>query len=340
MGTSRGVLHKHDSYLLAAFDDAGNYGLGECAPLPGLSIDDRPDLEQHLGYVSQQLKHGALLSDLDLKEWPAVRFGLESSLLDLEHGGRRMFYPSAFARGQDSIATNGLIVMADVEDMRQQVSAKVAAGFSCIKLKVGALDFESECRLLFEIRREYPFPEIELRLDANGAFSASSALEKLNALSRFQVHSIEQPVRPGNREALHEICRMSPIPIALDEELIGVSGLSEKRALLEDVLPQFVILKPTLLGGLQAASEWVELARTLGIGYWVTSALESNVGLNVLCQWAAVLSGTLTQGLGTGLLYKHNWPGPVKLEGGRLFFEAGFAEPPKTSLQDFLRSWR
>ncbi|MFQ5639423.1 MAG: o-succinylbenzoate synthase [bacterium] len=321
MGTSRGVLHERDTFIITLSSDPehGQVGLGECAPLPGLSIDARPGFANKLQDVCDELNSGYHPSDLNLIEWPAIRFGLESALLDFERGGVRVLFDSDFTQGRKSIPINGLIVMADVETMLQQAFHKIEAGFDCIKIKVGALDFEAECALLQEIRKRCPAEQIQLRLDANGAFEADTALEKLRRLHEFTIHSIEQPMKAGQTDKMAELCKKSPIPIALDEELIGVRSESVKKELLRAIQPQYIILKPTLVGGLQASEEWISLADNANIGYWITSALESNIGLNAISQWTSTLPVALQQGLGTGRLFVTNFRSPLKVENGRLW---------------------
>ena len=322
MGTSRGVLHQRDTYLLAVGEaDCGALGLGECAPLPGLSPDARPDFERKLQEVCAALHAGEAPAGLDLTTWPAVRFGLEAALLDRQNGGRQRWFETEFTRGRQTLPTNGLVVMGDFDAMLQQAFEKIALGFDCIKIKVGALDFDAECELLAALRKRYPPEQITLRLDANGAFTPESALEKLERLSRFGIHSLEQPIRPGQWDELARLCERSPIAIALDEELIGLTDPAEKRELLRAVRPRYLILKPTLLGGLRAAEAWIALANEHGLGYWVTSALESNVGLNIISQWTSTRPVTTHQGLGTGQLFTANFPAPLRVERGHLTYQ-------------------
>lgn len=321
-GTSRGVLRTKETYFvrLARRDEPAAFGLGECGPLPGLSPDDRPDFEARLARLCRQINQGQPPEALDLAGFPALAFGLETARLDLQGGGRRLLFDTAFSRGQAVLPIHGLIWMDSRQEMLQQARQKVARGFTCLKLKVGALDFQEECALLADIRRAFPAPEVELRLDANGAFQPGAALAHLEALARFDVHFLEQPLKPGQTSALAELCAASPIPIALDEELIGLTARADKEALLAAVRPQHLVLKPTLLGGLAAAREWIDLAEAMGIGWWINSALESNVGLNALCQWTSSLNPAAPQGLGTGRLYANNFPSPIELAPGGLAY--------------------
>ncbi len=331
MGTSRGVLHDHEVYILALIDQRNprRFGLGECSPLPGLSIDHRPEFEEKLQDVCDLLNGDVAPQEIDLRDWPAIRFGLETALIDFSAGGHRILFLSDFTRGYQSIPINGLVVMADYETMRQQAFAKIAAGFTCIKIKIGAIGFENECRLLREIRQQHSPKKITLRLDANGAFNPGEAFEKLKLLSQFGIHSLEQPIQAGQWDEMARVCAASPIPIALDEELIDCHTIAEKRNLLRAIRPQYLILKPTLLGGFAACEEWIKLADEHGVGYWVTSALESNIGLNAIAQWTATLpviresgstSRTMPQGLGTGQLYRANFPAPLHLSNGQLTY--------------------
>ena len=245
---------------------------------------------------------------------------METALLDWRHGGRRVVYPSDFADGKRGITINGLIWMGDKRTMAARIEEKLAAGFSCIKLKIGAIDFDDECDLLAFIRSRYGRDTIELRVDANGAFAPDRALEYLKRLSDYDLHSIEQPIRAGQWEAMARLCETSPLPIALDEELIGVNGATEKRVLLETVAPQYVVLKPSLVGGFTGTQEWIDAARVAGAGWWITSALESNVGLNAIAQFTATLPVEMPQGLGTGALYTNNIPSPLEQVGEQLLY--------------------
>ncbi len=316
-GTSRGVMTVKDTYLIKVWDEASPdcYGLGECALFRGLGADDRPDYEAMLQRVCREIN---AIDSLDLSAWSSIRFGVETALLDLQNGGGGIVYPSLFTQGEQSIEINGLIWMGDKVTMAKRIEEKLDAGFRCIKLKIGAIDFTEECALLASIRRRFRRDEVELRVDANGAFAPDQALERLKRLSDYDLHSIEQPIRAGQWEAMARLCEATPLPIALDEELIGIADTTRKIELLECISPQYIILKPSLAGGFSGSAEWVELARQRGIGWWITSALESNVGLNAIAQWTATLSTKMPQGLGTGALYTNNFPSPLWQEGAVL----------------------
>lgn len=320
-GTSRGELVTKDSWYLIVRQEGYNspVGIGECSIIPGLS-PERPetlvpelqnlcrDINQHDQWVARQGSG-----------FPAIRFALETALNDLALGGERLFFKDDFTSGKNGIPVNGLIWMGEPAFMKRQIREKLDAGFSCIKIKIGAIDFEEELSLLKLIRQEYKPGRIEIRVDANGAFGISEAPEKLKRLAEYALHSIEQPIRQGQPEAMASLCASSPLPIALDEELIGLSDPEARKRLLETIRPQYIILKPSLLGGLRATAEWAALADQLNIGWWVTSALESNIGLNAIAQWTYQNANDMPQGLGTGQLYTNNIPSPLAIERGRLF---------------------
>jgi o-succinylbenzoate synthase len=321
-GTSRGILHEKVTWFifLTNLQNPGITGIGECSPLKGLSIDDRADFESRLSMICNDPQ--VYLNNADmLNAFPSIRFGLETALADYNHDGARILFPSAFTEGIEPISINGLVWMGNFEKMLKQVHEKIDAGYTCLKLKIGAINFEDELNLIRSIRKEFSAKQIELRVDANGAFKPEEALEKLKRLSEFQLHSIEQPIKQNQWEAMSKLCGTSPIPIALDEELIGYIYLDSKQKLLEEIKPQFVILKPSLLGGFKASEEWIRLATKMKIGWWVTSALESNIGLNAISQWTYTLNNKLPQGLGTGQLYSNNFDSPLKTDQGKLFFD-------------------
>ncbi|WP_161891039.1 o-succinylbenzoate synthase [Pontibacter russatus] len=330
--TSRGAISEHKVYFLNLWQAGAPevVGVGECAPLAGLSIDDRPDLEQKLQEVMRQVNgqevqlraNKPLPPELQLQDWPALRFALETAVLDLEHGGKRFIYNNAFSRGEAGIPINGLIWMGGKAFMQEQIEKKLKEGYSCLKLKIGGLDFVQELEILQSIREVACTQELTVRVDANGAFSPQEAYKKLERLARYDLHSIEQPIRQGQHEAMAQLCAYTPIPIALDEELIGVQEPEAKVQLLEHIKPQYIILKPTLVGGLAASAEWIELAEARQIGWWVTSALESNIGLNAISQFTAKYDITLPQGLGTGQLYHNNIPSTLRIEQGQLWHRA------------------
>ena len=328
--TSRGALSEHKVYFVHLWEESSPEikGVGECAPLSGLSIDDRPDLEQKLEEVMRQVNgqevqlqaNKPLAQELQLQEWPALRFALETALLDLQHGGQRLIYNNAFSRGEAGIPINGLIWMGDKRFMQEQIENKLQEGYSCLKLKIGGLDFVQELEILQSIREVASAYELTVRVDANGAFTPQEAYKKLERLARYDLHSIEQPIMQGQYEAMAQLCAYTPVPIALDEELIGVQEPEAKAQLLEHINPQYIILKPTLVGGLAASAEWIMLAEERTIGWWVTSALESNIGLSAISQFTANYDITMPQGLGTGQLYHNNIPSPLQIERGQLWY--------------------
>lgn len=318
-GTSRGVYTTRRVWYLHLTSDSqpGREGIGECAPLPNLSCDDLPHYEQLLSSLCQE----AAQSGIDyerLRPYPSILFGLETAFRHFERGTASL-WDTPFSRGEQGIPINGLIWMGSYTYMLSQIEAKMQAGFRCIKLKIGAIHFEEELSLLKMIRRHFSAKEIELRVDANGAFSPAEALEKLKRLSELDLHSIEQPIRAGQWDSMTRLSQLSPLPIALDEELIGVHSTSRKKELLETIHPQYIILKPSLHGGLRGSQEWIAAASQLGIGWWITSALESNIGLNAIAQWCATLHNPLPQGLGTGALFTDNIPMPLEVRGDELW---------------------
>lgn len=342
--TSRGRMRDRTSWFIMVWDETDStlYGLGECAPLPGLSVDDKPDYEQVLQLVVDSVGNLSVSStDLlsDVKRivpagYPSILFGLEMAVLDLANGGKRIIFNNSFIQSVP-VPINGLVWMSDLDLMLQQASDKIAEGFTCIKIKVGGLNFEKECDILHYIRKKYYREDITLRLDANGAFKVEEVMYKLNALSQFKIHSIEQPIKPGLAE-MEELCRKTPIPIALDEELIGVEGAEAKQKLLERIKPQHIILKPSLHGGIQGSQEWIRIAEKLKIGWWITSALESNVGLNAICQFTANYPITVPQGLGTGKLYDDNVPSPLEVKKGSIFYNPKLSWNPVVEDDDEL----
>ena len=321
-GTSRGYLTEKPSWFLYIEDrENGLRGVGECSIIPGLSADDIVDLEQYIATSCYDFNcaQQPVIPVLDLP-LPALTFAWEMALLDLQNGGRQIYFDNPFTRGTKSIFINGLIWMGSRENMLQQVEAKIKDNFHCIKLKIGSLNFEEEIEILKAIREKYGY-ELELRLDANGAFSIYDAPEKLLRLSEYKIHSIEQPIKQGQLDAMAKLCRNSPIPIALDEELISIYGYYEKCLLLEKIKPQYIILKPSLLGGFAATDEWIAIAEKMNIGWWATSALESNIGLNAIAQWVGGKETTMPQGLGTGGLYVNNLPAQLVLTSDRLIYK-------------------
>jgi o-succinylbenzoate synthase len=319
-GTSRGVLlHKPSSFLI--LEEDGFTGIGECSTIPDLSIDPQASYYTKLDEVCQLLNDGCEPDSIDLSDYPSIAFGLETALLDLKAKGSKCLFPSEFTEGKTGIPINGLVWMGDKDFMQKQIREKIAGGYHCIKLKVGAIDFETELEIISGIRQQFSASDIDLRLDANGAFSPTNALEKLERLAKFDIHSIEQPISQGQYEAMADVCKLSPIPIVLDEELIGVKS-ADKEALLDKIKPAYIILKPSLLGGFDESEEWIRLAEKQNIRWWITSALEANIGLNAIAQWTYSLNSKLPQGLGTGQLYHNNIPSPLEIRNAKLFYQA------------------
>lgn len=326
-GTSRGVLKSKDSYFLKLYDaiDPHVFGIGECGPLPGLSPDLVEDLNEAIT-TCQNIVSGMesivpeQIRDIIPDKFPALQFALETAILDLENCGKRIIYKNDFSKGSSTLPINGLVWMGDKKTMLDRLNKKIEEGFNCIKIKIGAINLEDELGLLKYIRSLFDSEQITIRLDANGAFRPDKALGILEKLSKYDIHSIEQPIMAGDWRAMEKICVQSPIPIALDEELIGVNDLSTKIQLLETIKPQYIILKPTLLGGLKKSKEWIELASKRNIGWWVTSALESNIGLNAIAQFTANYLVDIPQGLGTGQLFNNNIASPLELTNGLLAY--------------------
>lgn len=326
--TSRGLMKDKTSWFIRLENDnnPGVFGIGECGPLPGLSVDDIPHFDETLTKLIEDINN----SSVDDISYAAIErfipqthssliFGMETALLDLRHGGRRMIFPNSFIKG-NPITINGLIWMGDMDFMMDQINKKVSQGFRCIKLKVGGLDFDRECDILSYIRRRHFRDDITIRLDANGAFKPDDVLYKLTELARFDIHSIEQPIKSGQDE-MEELCRKSPIPVAFDEELIGITAAGDKTKLLERLKPQYIVLKPTLHGGLAGCAEWIRIAESLNIGWWITSALESSIGLNAICQFTAEYNVQVPQGLGTGGIYEDNFESPLTVGDGKIFYD-------------------
>ncbi len=318
-GTSRGVMTHKETWFIVIENDHKK-GIGECGILRGLSCDDRPDYEEKLAWTCANIYLGVDSLWEALIEFPSIQFGVEMAFQSLASENPFLLFPSAFTNGQKSIPINGLIWMGTEAFMKQQIEAKLAEGFHCLKLKIGAIDFEEEMKLLAFIRQNFTPEQVEIRVDANGAFNITDALIKLNQLSGFELHSIEQPIQKNNTDSMSELCKNSPIPIALDEELIGVFSLEEKEQLLVKIKPQYVILKPSFVGGFRGANEWIMLAEKHHIKWWITSALESNVGLNAIAQWTFLKQNSMPQGLGTGGLYANNFECPLEVSNGLLSF--------------------
>lgn len=316
-GTSRGVLTEKPAYYIVLRNpETGFKAAGECGLLPGLSADDRPGYEKQLARVVDALNKETSLPDL--QTWPSIALGVEIARINYGCGETGAVFPSAFTRGEDGIPINGLVWMGTAADMRRQIDEKLAAGFRCIKLKIGAIDFERELELLAYIRKHYSAETVEIRVDANGAFSPEEAETKLDRLAPFDLHSIEQPVKQGQPEVMARICRNSPVPVALDEELIGRFDSKARRELIEAVRPQAIVLKPSFLGTFAVSDEWIRLAEEFGAKWWITSALESNLGLNAIAQYTYTRLNGQYQGLGTGALYTNNIASPLYISDGTL----------------------
>ena len=320
-GTSRGTYTTRKVWYiyLSTTEYPERVGVGECAPLPKLSCDDLPDYEQILCNACRCLEQTGELDTEALRDYPSILFGLETALRHYDTQSWAL-WDTPFSRGETGIPINGLIWMGDFDRMLQQIEVKMQSGYRCIKLKIGAINFEEELALLKHIRAHYSAREIELRVDANGAFSPIDAMEKLNRLAELELHSIEQPIRAGQWEEMARLTADTPLPIALDEELIGCNTLEGKQDLLTSVRPQYIILKPSLHGGISGGNEWIAEAEKQHIGWWITSALESNIGLNAIAQWCATFRNPLPQGLGTGLLFTDNIEMPLEIRKDCLWF--------------------
>lgn len=319
-GTSRGILRTKETFFLIISNN-NHVGVGECAIFRGLSVDDVPDYEKKLTWLCNHIH--LPLADLlaDLTNYPSIQFGLEQAMLSLNNVDKFELFPSKFTQEQANININGLVWMGTALFMKKQIEDKLKAGFTTIKLKIGAIDFETEYNLLKSIRQDFSEKDITLRVDANGGFSPIEALDKLKYLADLSIHSIEQPIKVKQWEQMAELCLMSPLDIALDEELIGVLDLKEKEQILDEIKPQYIILKPSLIGGIQGTNQWIDLAKKRNIGWWITSALESNVGLNAIAQYTYSLKTSIPQGLGTGSLFTNNIPSPLRVESGNLLYD-------------------
>ena len=318
-GTSRGILKTKETWFLYLSKE-GKFGVGECGLFRGLSIDDRPDYEDKLKWVCNNIELGLDILLAKTIHFPSIQIGLEQAFLSLQSTSPYKLFVSNFTESNKAIDINGLIWMGDREFMNDQIKEKIAQGFRCLKMKIGAIDFATEVQLLASIRKEFSINDIELRVDANGAFKPSEALEKLKILSNYDLHSIEQPIRQGHYQEMALLCEETPLPIALDEELIGVFDVTKRTKMLQIIKPQYIILKPSLVGGFKESLEWIELAKKSGIGWWVTSALESNNGLNAIAQWTATLKSIMPQGLGTGGLFTNNFDSPLEVYKGGLYY--------------------
>ncbi|SMC88659.1 o-succinylbenzoate synthase [Moheibacter sediminis] len=327
-GTSRGVLHKKETFLLKTENNDETEFYGECGIFRGLSADDRLDYEEKLNWVCQNLYLGLDKLYEELREFPSIQFGVEQIFKSKEKHKiykvkkdvfNPILFPSEFTKGNEGIPINGLIWMGNEEFMRNQIKEKLNSGFHCIKLKIG-VDWEMEHEILKNLRNEFSENDLELRVDANGGFSFEEAKTILQELTDLKIHSIEQPIKSGNIDEMAELCQITPMPIALDEELIGIFYPEEKKKLLQEIQPQYIILKPSLVGGWRGSEEWINFANELGINWWITSALESSIGLNAIAQWTFTLNNPMPQGLGTGGLFENNFPSKLEVRGDNLYF--------------------
>jgi len=318
-GTSRGILKTKETFFLQIKNE-NKFGIGECAIFRGLSIDDVPQYENKLLWLCKNINNDLAFLLNELVEFPSIQFGLEQALLSLNSANKFELFPSKFTSNNAQININGLVWMGNELFMKKQIEEKLKLGFTTIKLKIGAIDFKTEYNLLKSIRKDFSVNEITLRVDANGGFTPTNALEKLNYLSDLEIHSIEQPIKPKQWQEMAELCLKSPLDIALDEELIGVFYKSEKQTLLNAIKPKYIILKPSLIGGFKGTNEWINLANKNNIDWWITSALESNIGLNAISQYTYSLNTNLPQGLGTGSLFTNNITSPLQVKKGSLFY--------------------
>lgn len=320
-GTSRGIYTNHKVWYLIFrnISDPAHFGIGECAPLPDLSCDFTEDYEYVLKSFCEITEKNQSVDIHLLRKYPSILFGMETAIQHYQQKSWQL-WNTPFSNGKKGITINGLIWMGSFSEMKERIDIALEKGYRCIKMKIGAIDFDSELELFRQIRKQYSKEELELRVDANGAFNAEEAIDKLNLLAELNIHSIEQPIKAGRWEEMSALCASSPLAIALDEELIGVNDYKVKRSLLEKIKPQYIILKPTLHGGISGCEEWISIANELDILWWATSALESNIGLNSIAQWCATLNNNLPQGLGTGSLYSNNIGLPLTIEGEQLWF--------------------
>lgn len=325
--TSRGTMLEHDAYIIVLTRLAdGKTTYGEASPLPGLSIDAAADFEKNLTHTCALVSNGLNINNIDAENFPSIYFAFETAYLCMQTHQAFLLFDNTFASGTP-ITINGLVWMNSTEKMLEEALQKVQQGFLTIKFKIGALDFDSECRMLELFRKQFPL--VEIRLDANGAFSVDDALQQLKELARFNIHSVEQPIKPKQWEVMQEICAKAAIPIALDEELIGVNVNNEAIKMLKIICPHYVIIKPTLIGGLAKADAWTLLAEKYTKGWWATSALESNIALNAIAQWVSTKNNILPQGLGTGQLYKNNISSPLQIVNGKIVHSKQRWDAPK-----------
>lgn len=317
-GTSRGVLLDKETFILTISEE-GRKGVGECAVFRGLSFDDRPDYEEKLKWLCENINQDSVFLKQELKEFPSIWFGYEQAIQNLKYGGS-LYFPSEFTEGKSAVTINGLIWMGDATYMEEQIQEKLEKGFHCIKLKIG-VDWKSEHIILQKLREKFSKDQLELRVDANGGFSKNEAVMVLQQLADLHIHSIEQPIKAGNWDEMAELCEKTPTPIALDEELIGMIDPEKKKQLLETIKPQYIILKPALVGGFLGSDEWISLAENQNINWWITSALESNIGLNAIAQYTFTKKNPMPQGLGTGALFVNNFESDLELRNELLWFK-------------------
>lgn len=317
-GTSRGVLYEKETFILEISEN-GNKGVGECGIFRGLSFDDRHDYEEKLQWLCENVHQNAEWLKEELKEFPSIWFGYEQAMLNLKNG-LNIYFPSEFTNGEKAIVINGLIWMGNIDYMEEQIQDKLEQGFHCIKLKIG-VDWKSEYEVLQKLRDKFSQETLELRVDANGGFSTEEAKTVLQQLADLRIHSIEQPIKAGNWNDMAKLCAGTPTPIALDEELIGIVNYHEKIKLIDTVNPQYIILKPSLVGGFSGCDEWISVAEKRNIQWWITSALESNIGLNAIAQYTFTKKNPMPQGLGTGSLFVNNFPSSLDLKGELLYFK-------------------
>lgn len=317
-GTSRGILRTKETFLLE-IEKNGKIGIGECALFRGLSYDDVPEYEEKLSWLCENINQDFKFLKKELRNFPSIWFGYEQAILNLKHS-ENIYFPSDFTLGKSSLKINGLIWMGTAEFMQEQIEEKLNHGFDCIKLKIG-VDWKSEKEILQKLRAKFPAEQLELRVDANGGFTFEEARIVLQELSDLEIHSIEQPIKAGKLEEMKNLCAETPTPIALDEELIGITDFNQKKKLLEKIKPQYIILKPALIGGFSGTDEWISLAEQFNIEWWITSALESNIGLNAIAQYTFTKNPKIPQGLGTGGLFTNNLESTLILKGDQLSFK-------------------
>lgn len=318
--TSRGTLTSKPAYFIIV-EEGNKKAVGECGLLPGLSYDDKPNFEEKLTWACKNIAVGlAELTD-ELIEWPSIRFALEQVFAQREAAGSYKFFNSQFIKGKVGMRINGLVWMADEANMLKQIDEKLTAGYRCIKMKIGALDWATELKILAGMRKRFDSVDLEIRVDANGAYTYREAEKVLDQMARLEIHSIEQPIKPGQWDEMAALVEESLVPIALDEELIGVFDIKKKRELVREIQPDYLVLKPSFLGGWKEADSWVKIAEKEGLDWWATSALESNVGLNAIAQWASTKNIRLPQGLGTGGLYTNNFESNLQIKNAALWFD-------------------